>query len=196
MNATTLGLRIARRRRQAGLTQVELAERMGTTQSAVSRLESGRTLPTFDLLERFASATRGPFEVVFGEEARLPDRAERRRRLRRALGRVELNPWERNPTPLEAEILEAEGLTRDRFEGAPEDRYLVSLREAATAEDREGVAFDLAVAIAVTFHEAMDWTDVEERIAQARADERLVGEAMEGVDGRVRRRARDVLTEP
>lgn len=118
MNATTLGLRIARRRRQAGLTQVELAERMGTTQSAVSRLESGRTLPTFDLLERFASATRGPFEVVFGEEPELPSRAERRRRVRRALGDFVFDPWARDPSPAEAETLEADGLTRERFQRA------------------------------------------------------------------------------
>lgn len=91
---------------------------MGTTQSAVSRMESGRTLPTLELLERFASATGRPFEVVFGGESMLPDRAERRRRLRRALGRVEFNPWDRDPTPIEARYLEAEGLTRERFEGA------------------------------------------------------------------------------
>lgn len=118
MNATTLGLRLARRRRRAGLTQVELAERMGTTQSAVSRLESGRTLPTLDLLERFASATGRPFEVVFGEEPKLPSRAERRRRVRQALGDFVFDPWARDPTPAEAETLEADGLTRERFQRA------------------------------------------------------------------------------
>ena len=35
-------------RKRAGLTQRELAERAGTTQSAVARLESGRTSPAFE----------------------------------------------------------------------------------------------------------------------------------------------------
>ncbi len=39
-------------RRRAGLTQRELAERAGTTQSAIARLENGRTNPSFDLVLR------------------------------------------------------------------------------------------------------------------------------------------------
>ncbi len=39
-------------RRRVGLTQRELAERAGTTQSAIARLESGRTTPSFDLVLR------------------------------------------------------------------------------------------------------------------------------------------------
>src|SRR4051812_15351317 len=39
-------------RRRAGLTQQQLAERAGTTQSAIARMESGRTSPSFDLVER------------------------------------------------------------------------------------------------------------------------------------------------
>ena len=44
-------VREARRRR--GLTQAELAERAGTTQSAIARLESGRTSPSFDDVIRY-----------------------------------------------------------------------------------------------------------------------------------------------
>ena len=44
-------------RSRAGLTQEELAERMGTTQSAIARLESGRRLPTMKTLIRYAEAT-------------------------------------------------------------------------------------------------------------------------------------------
>jgi transcriptional regulator with XRE-family HTH domain len=39
-------------RRRAGLTQRELAERARTTQSALARLESGRTSPSFDQVVR------------------------------------------------------------------------------------------------------------------------------------------------
>lgn len=39
-------------RKRAGLTQRELAERAATTQSAIARLESGRTAPSFDSVLR------------------------------------------------------------------------------------------------------------------------------------------------
>ncbi len=42
-------------RRRAGLTQRELAERLNTTQSAIARLERGRTEPSY---ERVAEAVR------------------------------------------------------------------------------------------------------------------------------------------
>jgi len=43
-------------RARAGLTQAQLAKRMGTTQSAIARLESGR-LPSVKTLQRYAQAT-------------------------------------------------------------------------------------------------------------------------------------------
>jgi DNA-binding XRE family transcriptional regulator len=42
---------------RAGLSQAEVAARMGTTQSTVARLESGRTLPSLRTLSRYAAAT-------------------------------------------------------------------------------------------------------------------------------------------
>ena len=43
-------------RRQAGLTQTELAERAGTSQAAVSAYESGRRSPSVDTLVRILAA--------------------------------------------------------------------------------------------------------------------------------------------
>lgn len=50
-------------RTRAGLTQQELAVRMGTTQPAIARLESGRQKPTTKTLERFAKATGSKVEI-------------------------------------------------------------------------------------------------------------------------------------
>jgi ribosome-binding protein aMBF1 (putative translation factor) len=44
-------------RLRAGLSQGELAARMGTSQSAIARLESGHSLPSTKTLLRFAKAT-------------------------------------------------------------------------------------------------------------------------------------------
>ena len=43
-------------RARAELSQAEVAKRMGTTESAVSRLESGRGKPSTRTLERYAKA--------------------------------------------------------------------------------------------------------------------------------------------
>lgn len=43
-------------RAAAGLTQAALAERMGTTQSAIARLEGGRVSPSVETLRKYAKA--------------------------------------------------------------------------------------------------------------------------------------------
>jgi ribosome-binding protein aMBF1 (putative translation factor) len=52
-------------RGRAGLTQEELARRMGTTQPVVARLESGRTRPSMRTLERLAKATGSRLLISF-----------------------------------------------------------------------------------------------------------------------------------
>ncbi|MFF1708182.1 helix-turn-helix domain-containing protein [Streptomyces sp. NPDC058252] len=52
-------------RRQRGLSQARLAELAGTGQAAISRIESGRDLPTLMLLERIASALDCDLTVTF-----------------------------------------------------------------------------------------------------------------------------------
>jgi transcriptional regulator with XRE-family HTH domain len=48
--------RLVAARREAGLTQTELAARMGTSQSAVARLENGDLDARLSTLERYAAA--------------------------------------------------------------------------------------------------------------------------------------------
>jgi DNA-binding XRE family transcriptional regulator len=43
-------------RTRAGLTQAEVAERMGTTQSVVARLEGGKRQPSLRTVQRYAQA--------------------------------------------------------------------------------------------------------------------------------------------
>jgi transcriptional regulator with XRE-family HTH domain len=52
-------------RNRAGLTQEELARKMGTTQPVVARLESGRTHPSMRTLERLAAATHSRLLISF-----------------------------------------------------------------------------------------------------------------------------------
>ena len=48
---------LVRARAAAKLTQAELAQRLGTTQSAIARLEGGGVSPSFATLRRYAEAT-------------------------------------------------------------------------------------------------------------------------------------------
>lgn len=52
----------------ARLTQEQLAERMKTTQSVIARLESGRTRPSTQTLERLAAATGTRLKISFESE--------------------------------------------------------------------------------------------------------------------------------
>lgn len=54
---------LLRARLRAGLSQADLAAKMGTSQSAIARLESGQTLPSTKTLLRFAEATRSRIRV-------------------------------------------------------------------------------------------------------------------------------------
>jgi len=52
----TGGRLIAEARKRAGITQAELAARLGTHQSVVARWETGRTRPDFDIVQRAVRA--------------------------------------------------------------------------------------------------------------------------------------------
>ncbi|TAF98843.1 MAG: XRE family transcriptional regulator [Betaproteobacteria bacterium] len=61
-----LANQMLRARAKAGLTQDAVAERMGTTKSAISRLESaGKHAPSIATLKRYADAVGYDLEVKF-----------------------------------------------------------------------------------------------------------------------------------
>lgn len=61
----TLATALIKARDAAHMTQEEVAQAMGTSQEAVARLESGRTLPSTRTLQRFAKATGMRLRISF-----------------------------------------------------------------------------------------------------------------------------------
>lgn len=59
---------VFRLRTEAGLTQAELASRMGTTQSAIARIEGGGTRPKLETLEKLATAIGQELVIGVGED--------------------------------------------------------------------------------------------------------------------------------
>lgn len=70
--AYELGRMIRELREARQLSQRELAERMGTTQSVVGRLEAGGSRPTLVTLERIAQALGVRLEVRFQDKELKP----------------------------------------------------------------------------------------------------------------------------
>jgi transcriptional regulator with XRE-family HTH domain len=116
MNASQVGRLVSRERSIAGLTQAELAERLGTTQAAVSKIETGRSLASLRMLDRIARALGRPITLTLGADPPPLSRPERRARVAKVLGDYEFDPWQRQPTAAEAESLLVDGLTRERFQ--------------------------------------------------------------------------------
>jgi transcriptional regulator with XRE-family HTH domain len=54
-------------RRRAGLSQRDLGERAGTTQSAIARLETGRSTPSFDTVLRLVRLCGLDLDVMLVE---------------------------------------------------------------------------------------------------------------------------------
>ena len=62
----TVAIQMLKARAKAGLTQDAVAERMGTTKSAISRLEgAGRHAPSLATLKKYAEAVGCDFQVKF-----------------------------------------------------------------------------------------------------------------------------------
>jgi DNA-binding XRE family transcriptional regulator len=61
--AFEIAAELLKARLRAGLSQAELADKMGTSQSTIARLENGHTLPSTKTLLRYAQATGSRFRV-------------------------------------------------------------------------------------------------------------------------------------
>ena len=55
---------LLRARLRAGMTQKEVAERMGTTQSVVARMESGKPFPSLSSINRYARAVGSDVRIT------------------------------------------------------------------------------------------------------------------------------------
>ena len=60
-----LAAELTRIRRAAGLTQAQLAKRIGAKQAAIARIESGRHLPGIETLRGYAAATGQRLTIGF-----------------------------------------------------------------------------------------------------------------------------------
>ena len=50
---------------KSGLSQEQLANKMGTSQSTIARLESGASMPSMRTLTKFAEATNSQLQILF-----------------------------------------------------------------------------------------------------------------------------------
>lgn len=117
MTKAEIGRLLEAARRGAGKTQAEMAKAMGTAQPAIARAEAGLRMPSLPFIERWALATGKPIALRLGAgQPQTPSLAARRTLVRSTLGPGRFNPWARNPTPAEADLLEKQGLSREYFE--------------------------------------------------------------------------------
>lgn len=56
---------ILRARVEKGMTQAQIAKKMGTTQSSIARVESGKSHPTIPFMQRLADALDMKLEIRF-----------------------------------------------------------------------------------------------------------------------------------
>lgn len=66
----TIGRNVRNRRQELGLHQSELAERAGTTQAQISRLENDKNNVSADLLKRVSVVLRCSVDELIGTEGK------------------------------------------------------------------------------------------------------------------------------
>ena len=68
MRTDIVGERISSARKKSGMTQEQLAERVGVSVQAVSKWENGKNLPDIDNLLKIAEVTDTPYQLFLSEE--------------------------------------------------------------------------------------------------------------------------------
>jgi transcriptional regulator with XRE-family HTH domain len=106
----TIGQSLRDARTAAGLSQAELARRLGTTQSAVARAENDGIEPSIGYVRRVAAATGRAISLQIMPPVPISE-DEARRRWSTADGRA-FDPWSRAPEPAEVRQLKRAGLRR------------------------------------------------------------------------------------
>jgi len=88
----TIGQRLARLRKEQGYSQVELAEKIGLTQSLVSDYERGRLRLNAEMLARFALALGVSADAIIGLQASTSTGKPKSRKIQRRLQDLEKLP--------------------------------------------------------------------------------------------------------
>lgn len=91
----TLGKRIARLRKERGITQTELADKIGIIQSVVSAYERDKLRMYADTAIRFARVLRVTPNVLFGYDDREDNGAEPSLKIARRMRKIEELPPKR-----------------------------------------------------------------------------------------------------
>ncbi len=68
MKAMTIGGRIEKKRKDAGWTQTELAEKSGVAPSAISQIENNKRHPSTIVLKKIANALSVSMDYLLGEK--------------------------------------------------------------------------------------------------------------------------------
>ena len=146
MEELRMGARIARYRKENGLTQEALANRLGVTNQAVSKWEGDVCCPDIQLLPELADALGLSLDALFGRETPEPPAAEKVKEETSPIGIVEELPWA-DDASLHAVLYQGHRLLQS--EGIPErngggllhllagrrDAQQVVLRFTGTARD-------------------------------------------------------------
>lgn len=85
-----IGVYIAKKRRELGLTQQKLAEQLNVSFQAVSKWENGTTVPDTLLLSQLASVLKTSVDTIVGYKAVPITEYEKSMRVRNTIGGLHL----------------------------------------------------------------------------------------------------------